>query len=315
MTDPNKEHFEPEQPPSNTTIREAYVEASSFLRGRGIMEPESCAQQLAEHVLGLTRSELFLRFADIFPSEATGAWREAVSRKGRGEPLQYIIGEQEFYGLPFTVNPAVLIPRPETELLVEALIQHGRRMWPCAADNEGRGLQQPVLVDIGTGSGAIAVTIASICTDWRVTATDISPAALGVAQKNVERNGVGKRIDWLTGDLLQPVIAAGLAPNILVSNPPYIPSRDIMELQPEVRIHEPHLALDGGPDGLEPYRRIVMQMADLPAYPALVGFEVGIHQAEAVTELLSNLRQWDWVETVPDLAGIARHVIAGRGFR
>jgi release factor glutamine methyltransferase len=322
------------------TIREAYVQASSFLRERGIMEPESNARQLAEHVLGLTRTELLLRFADPFPLEALAAWQEVLNRKAAGEPLQHITGEQEFYGRPFKVTPAVLIPRPETELLVEAILEHARRIWPdggglggsgsrgsgtepsslmigSAGKSQGAAGPQPgdralLLTDIGTGSGAIAVTIAGERPQWRIVATDLSPAALAVARDNAERNGVSGGMEWLTGDLLQPVLAAGLAPDILVSNPPYIPSGDIAGLQPEVRVYEPLLALDGGEDGLTPYRRLVRQMAELPAYPALVGFEVGMGQADAVAQLLADERQWDWVETVADLAGIARHVLAGR---
>lgn len=329
------------------TIREAYVQASSFLRERGIMEPESNARQLAEHVLGLTRTELLLRFADPFPQEALAAWQEVLNRKAAGEPLQHITGEQEFYGRPFKVTPAVLIPRPETELLVEAILEHAPRIWPdggglggsgsrssgaepsslmigsagemteSARESQGTAGLQPadrplLVVDIGTGSGAIAVTIAGERPQWRIVATDLSPAALAVARDNAEQSGVSGRMEWLTGDLLQPVIAAGLAPDILVSNPPYIPSGDIAGLQPEVRVYEPLLALDGGEDGLTPYRRLVCQMAELPAYPALVGFEVGMGQAEAVAQLLADERQWDWVETVADLAGIARHVLAGR---
>lgn len=321
------------------TIREAYVQASSFLRERGIMEPESNARQLAEHVLGLTRTELLLHFADPFPPETLAAWEEVLTRKAAGEPLQHITGEQEFYGLPFKVTPAVLIPRPETELLVEAIMEHARRIWPdgrypggsgskpsSSLETEKTGESQRVaslqsanrpllLTDIGTGSGAIAVTLASQCPQWRIVATDLSPAALTVAQDNAVRNGVSDRVEWLTGDLLQPVIAAGLSPDILVSNPPYIPSADIASLQPEVRVYEPLLALDGGEDGLTPYRRLVRQMAELPAYPTLVGFEVGINQAEAVMQLLAEQEQWDWVETVADLAGIPRHVLAGRARR
>ncbi|MCL6459683.1 MAG: peptide chain release factor N(5)-glutamine methyltransferase [Gorillibacterium sp.] len=250
-------------------------------------------------------------------------WPEVTTSKRTPENRQHEQQQQELNRYPSEVGQSaeaeeiqshLPVPPPQAQPLnkAEELPMKVDKAEELPARVGKQQSQQPMLVDIGTGSGAIAVTIACLCKDWQVTATDISPAALSVAQTNAERNGVGERIHWLEGDLLRPVIEAGITPNILVSNPPYIPSHDITELQPEVRIHEPHLALDGGPDGLEPYRRIVRQMAELPAYPELVGFEVGIHQAEAVTALLSDLHQWDWIKTVPDLAGIARHVIAGR---
>ncbi|WP_040952269.1 peptide chain release factor N(5)-glutamine methyltransferase [Gorillibacterium massiliense] len=298
------------------TIREAFAEASSFFAEIGVQEPESNARLLLEHVLGTDRTGLMLRWSELFPVERAASWRAAVTRKGAGEPVQYITGWQEFYGLPFTVTPAVLIPRPETELLVEAIVRHGRRMWPdggSGANGAGGGERpSPLFADIGTGSGAIAITAAGLCPAWRFAAVDISPAALAVARENAVRNGVGERIRWMEGDLLLPLTAAEVAPDILVSNPPYIPTADLAALQPEVRVHEPRTALDGGPDGLGPYRRMAEQMAGLAAWPRLVGFETGMGQARDVAAMLERLGRWDWIEIVPDLAGIERHVLAGR---
>lgn len=314
----------------NKSIREAFAEASSFFKERGVEEPESNARLLLEHVLETDRTGLMLRWNEPFPAERAARWREVADRKGAGEPVQYITGRQEFYGLPFAVTPAVLIPRPETELLVEAIAGHGRRMWPegggaergAGADGEaGAGTggrvesgakPGPLVADIGTGSGAIAVAIAALCPAWRIAAVDISPAALAVARENAVRNGAGGRIGFLEGDLLLPLIEAGISPDILVSNPPYIPTADLAALQPEVRVHEPRTALDGGPDGLGPYRRMAEQMAGLAAWPRLVGFETGMGQARDVAAMLERIGRWDWVEIVPDLAGIERHVLAGR---
>lgn len=219
-----------------------------------------------------------------------------VRRKAAGEPAQYIIGEQEFYGLTFQVNPAVLIPRPETELLVERIALEGDALWPGGA---------PYAADIGTGSGAIAAALAHLRPAWRVAASDISPDALAVAQDNVRRLGLA--VAFKQGDLLEPF--AGEPLDIVVSNPPYIPAEDIPHLQPEVRDFEPRGALDGGPDGLMPYRAMMAQLALLPRPPRLIGFELGQGQAADVAELLRAAGHWDEIVMVPDLAGIDRHVL------
>ncbi|NOU95022.1 HemK family protein methyltransferase [Paenibacillus sp. LMG 31456] len=339
------------------TIREAYVEASSFLLGHQVQEAANCADLLLQHVLGYTRSELLLRWQEMFPVEQLELWQELLERKASGEPVQYIIGEQEFYGLPFTVNPAVLIPRPETELLVEQVVLLGKQLWPGAeaesrasgagaeslevtsgANESGEaglearratdqsGIGQdcgepeqereagvgPLIADIGAGSGAIAVSLAMQCPRWCIVSSDISPAALAVAEANAERHGVSERVTFIEGDLLMPYIERGLRLDAVVSNPPYIPEADEAGLQPEVRLHEPRTALYGGADGLVLYRRLAAQLKELAVMPALVGLEVGLGQAQAVAKLLSDVAEWDEVRIVPDLAGIERHVIAVR---
>ncbi|AGN70537.1 peptide chain release factor N(5)-glutamine methyltransferase [Paenibacillus caseinilyticus] len=293
------------------TIREAYTEASSFLAAQGLREPESNSELLLAYVLGESRSGLLLRWPEPFPPEREALWQRVLERKAAGEPAQYIIGEQEFYGLPYTVTPAVLIPRPETELLVEAVIRLGRQLWM----GPGEGGEGPLAADVGTGSGAIAVTLASQCPSWRLMASDISRAALDVAQANAVRHGAEERITFVEGDLLLPWIEQGIALDLVVSNPPYIPDSDEAGLQPEVRLYEPRTALYGGPDGLEPYRRLTQQLLELPAVPRLVGFEVGQGQAPEVRRLLEAAADWDGVLIVPDLAGIERHVVAYRSGR
>ncbi|OXM86424.1 peptide chain release factor N(5)-glutamine methyltransferase [Paenibacillus rigui] len=299
------------------TLREAFIEASSFLDRHQVMEPAHCAQLLLEHLLGLTRSELLLRWSDMFPVEHWGQWNNMLERKAAGEPVQYIIGEQDFYGLPFTVTPAVLIPRPETELLVEQVVAIGRKLWPLRAMNEAGAEKEaeaaaPLIADIGAGSGAIAVTLAVQCPQWRLMSSDISPAALAVAEANAKRHGVGDRVAFLEGDLLVPYIERGLRLDAVVSNPPYIPEADEAGLQPEVRLYEPASALYGGADGLVLYRRLIAQLSELVALPSLVGLEVGQGQAQAVAQLLCEAAKWDEVRIIPDLAGIDRHVLAVR---
>jgi release factor glutamine methyltransferase len=219
--------------------------------------------------------------------------------------VQYILGEQEFFGLPFEVGPAVLIPRPETELLVEEMIRLGRR-W---SEKTGHA---PVVADVGTGSGAIAVAIAAQCPAWRIFASDLSSAALAVAERNARCNGVADRVSFYQGNLLQPYIERGVAPDLLVSNPPYIRSEDVPGLQAEVARYEPKLALDGGTDGLDMYRQIVAQLRELPRRPDVVGFEVGQGQAFEVQKMLKSGGLYPEVTIVKDLAGMDRHVIGLR---
>ncbi|OAB47733.1 peptide chain release factor N(5)-glutamine methyltransferase [Paenibacillus antarcticus] len=303
------------------SIRGAFAEASSFLTQCGVMEPQRNAQLLLEHVLGLSSTAYYMALPELFPEEFITAWEDAVTRKAAGEPAQYIIGEQEFYGLLFTVTPSVLIPRPETELLVEAILQQAERLWPgrtvasanrdvatAAGTNELAPLvaSEPLVVaDIGTGSGAIAVTLASQASGLRVYASDISPEALRVAERNAARHGAA--VAFREGNLLAPF--AGMALDILVSNPPYIPADTIAGLQREVRDFEPRLALDGGEDGLWPYRIMIEQIDLLEAPPRIIGFELGMGQAMDVADMLRQAGHWSEIIIVPDLAGIDRHVI------
>lgn len=280
------------------SIREAFVEASSFLDSCGVQEPQRNAQLLLEYVLGLSGSAYYMALTEPFPAERRELWEEVVSRKGSGEPAQYIMGEQEFYGRAFQVTPAVLIPRPETELLVEAVLQHGASLAP-------RDGERLLAADIGTGSGAIAVTLTLEAPEWQVLASDISPEALRVAARNAQQ--LNAAVEFRQGNLLEPF--TGMAPDIVVSNPPYIPAEDIHGLQPEVRDFEPRTALDGGPDGLAPYRIMMAQLPLLAAPPRLIAFELGMGQAADVAKLLRRAGHWDEIVTVPDLAGIDRHVL------
>ncbi|MNP35092.1 Release factor glutamine methyltransferase [compost metagenome] len=214
----------------------------------------------------------------------------------------------------------MLIPRPETELLVEAVLQQAERLWPGRSIAAPDALAAPhaaasasasaplVAADIGTGSGAIAVTLAAQAPRWRVHASDISPAALRVAAGNAAR--LQAAVAFREGNLLAPF--AGMALDILVSNPPYIPAEDIAGLQREVRDFEPRLALDGGADGLLPYRMMMEQITLLAAPPRLIGFELGMGQAEDIAELLRGTGHWNEIMTIPDYAGIDRHVLGVR---
>jgi release factor glutamine methyltransferase len=295
--------------PDVQSIREAFAEASSFLDKSGCNEPQRSSQLLLEHVLGLSGAAYYMALADPFPAALKETWEAGVTRRAAGEPVQYITGEQEFYGRAFEVTPDVLIPRPETELLVEAILKYGAELWPDglvpAAPGDAGGARPLTAVDIGAGSGAISVTLAAEAPAWVVCAGDISPGALAVAGRNAQRHAAP--VDLRLGDLLEPF--AGMETDILVSNPPYIPGGDIAGLQREVRDHEPRTALDGGGDGLDPYRRMMEQLPLLPAAPRLVGFELGQGQAGQVAALLRAAGHWNEIVTIDDLAGIPRHVL------
>jgi len=286
------------------TTREAYMRASSFLGERGVSEPQSSAELLLQHVLGVTRTRLLTMWSDPVEGDAFDKLWELLQRRAAGEPVQYIMGESYFYGRRFAVNRTVLIPRPETELLAERILQLGTELWGAGG--------APLAVDVGTGSGAIAVTLAVERPAWRVAASDISPAALATARGNAE--SLGGSVAFLEGDLLEPAIQAYGAEeiDILVSNPPYIPSGDLAGLQVEVREYEPELALDGGEDGLTPYRRMLEQLASSGARPRIAGFECGLGQARELAKLLRAAGLWTEVSIVEDYAGIERHVIGTR---
>lgn len=221
--------------------------------------------------------------------------RALVERRRRGEPIQYITGETEFYGLPFLVTPDVLIPRPETEHLVEKVIE-------LVSNFDG-----PRIVDVGTGSGAIAVALAHKLPNASITATDISLRALGLAAENAKRNDVAVR--FLAGDLLAPV--NGERFEFVVSNPPYVAMADRDSLDVEVREFEPSLALFAGEDGLEVYRRLIPAAFSALTHGGFVALEIGCGQSPAIAELLFG-SGFQRIEFIPDLKGIPRVACAQR---
>lgn len=300
----------------NLTLRETCIRAAAWLESHAVEEPRSNAELLLMHVLGLDRAALLFGWNELFPSEKEEEWKSLVQRKAQGEPIQYMIGEQWFHGRPFAVSPAVLIPRPETELLVEAVLEAADRLWPSAA---GHDAPAPTVVDVGTGSGAIAVTLAAQRPRWRVCASDLSPDALEVARTNAIRHHTADRMAFVQGDLLAPFLRGreqqehvGLRIDVLVSNPPYIPAADLQGLQREVRDYEPRLALDGGADGLDPYRIMLEQLRSLEQIPAIVAFELGIGQPRVIAQMMREMGEWDDIRTITDYGGIERHIIAVR---
>jgi release factor glutamine methyltransferase len=273
------------------------------------------------HVLGRDRTWLYSYPEEVLAGAAAAEYFALIARRADGEPTQYLTGKQEFWGLEFEVTPAVLIPRPETEHLIEvALDRLGAGSRPANAVGEA-----PLrIADVGTGSGCIAVALARELPRARIFATDISEAALEVARRNAARHGVEGRIEFLNGDLLEPVARRAFvtdssavtepAPlfDLIVSNPPYIGHREAQGLAREVRDHEPHDALFGGATGLEIYSRLIDQAAPLVRLGGTIVFELGYSSAENVRATFERDVRWSNVLITLDLAGIERVLAARR---
>lgn len=273
------------------TLRQVLDQAAAHLSSLPTARRD--AELLLLRVLGRDRAWL-LTHGDSQPTqEQMHAFEGWIARRAQHEPVQYILGEQEFYGLSMRVTSDVLIPRPETEHLVEAALERLPR------DADAR------IADVGTGSGAIAVALAHALPRARVTALDISAQALAVAAENAQRHGVAERIRFIASDFLYAV--RGERFDAIVSNPPYIAGTEILE--PQVRDYEPYRALFAGPTGLEAYERLIPEARETLAPGGWLLLEIGHGQREALTRLLAG---WDELTFVPDLAGIPRVAIARR---
>jgi release factor glutamine methyltransferase len=281
-------------PPATWKTLDLIKEATQFLASREIENPRLEVELLLAAALGLRRIDLYLQFERTLPADEVEAFRGHVRERLTGRPVQYITGETGFRLLDLEVTPDVLIPRPETELLVEqALSLAGEQAHATA-------------LDLGCGSGAIAIALATESPALRVTASDLSPAALAVAAKNRDRHDIADRLQLLCGDLFGP-LRADVCFDLIVSNPPYIETEEIESLQPEVRDHEPRLALDGGGDGLEVIRRIIRAAPGHLRPDGALLLEVGHTQADRVSELMADD---GFVPSIhQDLAGIPRIVI------
>jgi release factor glutamine methyltransferase len=285
------------------TIRNLLADAErSLAEGPHAERARRDAETLLIHVIRNDAPDVNLAWLiahgyETLPARETSAFRAWVERRRAGEPIQYITGEAEFYGLSFRVNRAVLIPRPETEHLVERVIEIAG------------GLGKQRIADVGTGSGAIAVALACKLPAARILATEISAEALAVARGNAERNGVANRVAFHEGDLLAPV--AGKLFDFVISNPPYVPERDRESLSVEVRDYEPVQALFAGPDGLGVYRRLIPAAFKALFHDRYLVLEIGFGQQEAVGELLADARFED-IEFTKDLQGISRVAVGRR---
>ena len=313
------------------TVLEAIQKSTEFLGKKGVESPRLQTELLLAHLLGLPRMKLYLNFDRTLTPAETDALREFVKRRGQREPLQHIIGSVSFCGLEIAVNRHALVPRPETELLAEAGWQflNGRADLPV-----GQGARQRVptnALDLGTGTGCIAIALAVKCPKAKITATDISADALALARENAARNGVTERIEFLPGHGFAALQSEGHgsrvpevnAPthvgdpqrsslqkfDLIISNPPYIPSSEIATVQPEVRDFDPRAALDGGAEGLDFYRMFSEQAKPFLKTDGKIMLEFGDGQAEAIRRIFQT-EKWIVEAVKEDYSHRARIMIA-----
>jgi release factor glutamine methyltransferase len=260
-------------------ILEVIQRSSDFLAKKAVESPRLQVELILSHVLAMPRMQIYLSFERELTVAQLDDIRSKVQRRGNREPLQYILGTTSFCGIELSVNSHVLIPRPETELLAE-------RGWKYLSQLSA---EAPLALDFGAGSGCIAIALAKNTPKAQVHALDISADALGVAQANAARNKIAVQFHQGDGFAALPV---GLRFYLIVSNPPYISSAEIVSLEPEVRDHEPRGALDGGPDGLDFYRRLALQSRDFLEPSGTIMIELGDGQAAAVSEIF---KQQNWI--------------------
>ena len=277
------------------------------LRAAGVPSAELASELLLMHVLEWDRAWLYTHPEAQLDDQASECYAALLAKRAKGMPTQYLTGKQEFWGLEFEVTPDVLIPRPETEHLVEGSLDRigARRSAPLC------------IADVGTGSGCVAVALARELPDADIYATDISPSALGVARRNAQRHAVGDRVRFVVGNLLEPFfldMTAGAMPrfDLIVSNPPYVSRRESANLPREVHEHEPSLALYGGEIGTELYAPLFQQAKALLAGGGIIAVEIGYGAVDAVRILLDEDPAWSDIDVNNDLSGIPRVVSAVR---
>ena len=288
-----------EKPEDAWTVGRLLNWTTDYLRKHGSESPRLDAEVMLASVLEWERVQLYTHFEDVVGDIAGLRYRQLVRRRAEGTPVAYLVGRKEFYSLRFDVAPGVLIPRPESEFVVVEVLEAVK----------GRGAVR--VVDVGTGSGCLAVACARHLPDAEFVAVDLSPEALPQARKNAARHGLAERIEFIEGDLLGPV--ADRPPfDVIVSNPPYIPAGDIESLEPGVRDHEPRLALDGGPDGLTVVTRLIAEALPLLKPGGHLILEIGSPQEAAVRDRIAAHPEYTLLPTIRDLNGHPRVVHAIR---
>jgi release factor glutamine methyltransferase len=282
-------------------VGEALSWTVDYLTRKGVENPRRSAEWLLSAATELSRIEMYANFDRPLTPDERATLRSGIERRATGEPLQYVTGEVPFRHLVLQVRPGVFIPRPETEVLVDAVLEHLDRS----------GVPEPVVVDLCTGSGAVAVSTAFERACARVYATEIVPATAEVAALNAERAGVAERLTVLTGDLFEPLPAELRGHvDVVVANPPYIPTADLADLPAEVAAHEPLVALDGGADGLDVVRRIAEQAGEWLRPGGLLVLETDTTCAK---EAARHLSQWyELIEVRQDLTGRDRIAMGTR---
>lgn len=280
---------------SGNNVRDAVLWAASFLTKKGVENARLDAELLMAHALGRDRAYVLASLGEVLPEDIFQEFRGLVDKRGERQPLQYLTGKQEFMSLPFLVEEGVLIPRGDTEVLVEAVLE--------------TGIPFENILDVGTGSGIIALTLANYIKDSRVTAVDVSSRALAVAEKNAAALGVSGRVTFIEADVFEWFPEGSF--DLVVSNPPYIPTGEIPILQPEVKF-EPREALDGGEDGLKFYRLLASLARAVLKPGGMLALEIGWDQGEAVSEIAAAAGFVN-VEVVRDYGDRDRVIICRKG--
>ena len=296
------------------TIQKLLNWVTEYLKTKGIDSPRLSAELLLSHVLGLKRIELYTQFNKVVVEEELSQLRELVKRAGKHEPIAYLTGKKEFYSLEFDITKDCLIPRPETELLVERAIEFLR----TRSDSPREMMASPIsrgeqlVCDLCTGCACVAVAIARNFADCRLVATDISDAALAVAEQNVTKHGLTNRLKLLKGDLFEPIIPGlGTAKfDLIVCNPPYVSDSEFSKLANNVKDFEPKLALAAGPDGLDIIKRIIAQAGPFLKPAAALMLEIGNNQGAAVRNLLENSGNFTAITIEKDYSNLDRLAVA-----
>lgn len=275
--------------PDEWTVQRILEWTTSHLTQHGSESPRLDAEILLAHARGCARIELYTRFAEVLTDDQRATMRELVKRRAKAEPVAYLVGHKEFYNLSFRVTPDVLIPRPDTETLVMETLSHLGEQSAAT------------ILEIGTGSGCIPIAIAKRHASVQITTIDVSEAASEVAQSNAETHEIADRIEFLIGDLFA-TLETDRTFDFIVSNPPYIKEDDIAELDPDVRLHEPHLALNGGTDGLDVIRRLIDESPQWLKPGGWLLFEIGEDQGAVCRELLGTPGTFENIQIIKDLS-------------
>ena len=284
-------------------IKDLLKVTADYLKEKEVDSPRLTAEILLSHQLNTDRVNLYMNFDKPLTEKELSGYRSLIKRRLQHEPVQYITGSQEFWSLDFMVDPQVIIPRPESELLVEQAINRvGANLAPQN--------QSPKILDLGTGSGALAISVAKEVPQARFWATDLSAAALSLARRNAERHGVSDRIEFIPGELWDPIINLDITFDIIISNPPYITSEEYNDLAPEVRDYEPRLALDGHEGGMYFIEKIIRGGLDYLSPGGWLIMEMSPDQTEKALLLIEQINGYGEKTRIKDYSHTYRVVMA-----
>ena len=289
-------------PEESWTVLKLLQWTTDYLQRNNVPEPRTSAEVLLAHVLAEDRLFLYLNYDRPMETSELAAYRSCIKRRLTGEPNQYITGLQEFWSLPLRLSPAVLIPRPETEVLVQAVLEFLDKTDPNVD-----------ILDLGTGSGAIAIALARELPAARIVATDLSMAALQLAQENAKLNQVDERILFVRADMFTALPGGSQKFKAVVTNPPYVSQLEIAALPREIRDFEPHHALEGGPDGLAAIRLIIAEAHTVLYQAGALFMEMGAEQAASVSALVRESQEYRNFHILKDYRGIDRVLVAIKG--